>query len=82
VKSPIIIEGKAFDWHEGAEYSAKAVDSDGNVNWQAASFADPGVIACPKCKAYLWNEGLRVRCPDCGEEFDTENKKFRERLRK
>ena len=82
MKSPIIIEGKAFDWNEGAKYSADAVDADGNVNWQAASFADPGCMCCPKCKIYLWNEGLRVRCPDCGEEFDTENKKFRERMRK
>ena len=48
------------------------VDEDGNVNWRAAFSADPGVIECPGCGIFLWREGTKVECPDCGEVFFTE----------
>lgn len=74
MKSPIIIEGQVFPWSE-PNPAGEVVGADGEVNWRAAAFADPGVMQCPKCSVYLWQEGLRVRCPDCGEEFDTRNKR-------
>lgn len=80
MKHPIILEGKEFDWQEGGEYAKHVVDENGVINWRAAFFADPGVMKCPQepCGAYLWAEGLRVRCPDCGHEFDTRNKELAE----
>ena len=73
VKHPIIITGAAFDWEAGSQCASDAVDNDGNINWFAAFGADPGVMKCPntECGIYLWNEGERVRCPDCAHEFDT-----------
>lgn len=73
MKTPIIIEGCAFPWKEPNPHG-EVVDADGEVNWAAAAFADPGVMTCPACGVYLWNEGLRVRCPDCAHEWDTRNK--------
>ena len=73
MKSPIILLGNPFPWAEPNPHGSP-VDERGEVNWAAASFADPGCIQCPKCTVYLWNEGFRVRCPDCGEEFDTNNR--------
>ena len=67
----IILEGPAFDWADGARYSAKVVQPDGSVDWRAAAFADPGIMKCPGCGAYLWLEGWRVRCPECSTEWDT-----------
>lgn len=81
MKSPIILEGKPFPWNEPNPHG-EVVQEDGEVNWAAAAFADPGVMTCPNCKAYLWQEGLRVRCPDCAHEFDTSNKAFMERLKR
>lgn len=78
MKSPIILEGRAFPWSKPNPHGA-VVDESGNVNWAAAAFADPGVMKCPGCGCYLWNEGLRVRCPDCAAEFDTSNKAFTQR---
>jgi hypothetical protein len=74
MKSPIILEGTAFPWNEPNPFGSP-VDEDGQVNWRAAAFADPGVIKCPGCGEFLWNEGLRVRCPDCSAEFDTHNRR-------
>lgn len=73
MKRPIILEGKPFDWDEGKRYGAQAVDDDGNVNWMAAMFADPGVMACPGCGEHLWNEGMTAKCPDCEHEWRTPN---------
>jgi ssDNA-binding Zn-finger/Zn-ribbon topoisomerase 1 len=73
MKSPILLEGPAFDWAEGEKHGAQAVDDDGNVNWMAAMFADPGCMKCPGCSEYLWREGYRVRCPDCGHEWVTQD---------
>jgi Zn finger protein HypA/HybF involved in hydrogenase expression len=70
MKRPIILQGESFDWEKGQEYATHAVDEEGNVNWGAAMFADPGVMQCPACNAYLWKEGKRVCCPDCGHEWD------------
>ena len=69
MKHPIILEGKGFDWDKGQKASEHVMDDEGNVNWYAAFSADPGVMKCPKCGVYLWNEGTKVRCPDCGHEW-------------
>ena len=82
MKSPIILEGDPFPWDAPNPLGA-IIDAAGKVNWMAAAFADPGVMSCPKCKEYLWNEGNRVRCPDCGHEFETPNGQWqRERQEK
>lgn len=80
MKHPIIIEGNAFDFEAASEAASQAVDNDGNVCWGAAMFADPGVMTCPSCGLYLWNEGDVVRCPDCGHEWETEEAKHRKRI--
>jgi len=69
MKSPIILEGKPFNWEAGGEAMSQVVRDDGSVNWFAAAAADPGVISCPNCKEFLWREGHRVKCPDCGHEW-------------
>lgn len=71
VKHPIILEGQGFDWERGAKMQERVVTEEGRVNWAAAMFADPGVMKCPNCGCYLWNEGKKVRCPDCGHEWYT-----------
>jgi len=76
VRTAKIISGASFDWEDAQKYSGAAVDAEGNVNWMAASFADPGVTSCPKCKAYYWNEGDIVECLDCGTQWETSNGKF------
>lgn len=79
MKSPIILEGRAFPWDEPNPHGdvfGDVVDDAGEVNWAAAAFADPGVMSCPKCGEYLWAEGLRVRCPTCSAEWDTRNKEW------
>lgn len=68
MKSPIIIEGKAFPWNEPNPHG-EVIDEAGEVNWGAAFFADPGVMSCPGCHVYLWREGAHVRCPECGTEW-------------
>lgn len=70
MKRPIILEGKPFDWDAGAESLKNAVSGDGEANWGAAAFADPGVMKCPGCQEYLWREGERVRCPHCSHEWE------------
>ena len=82
MKSPIILDGPAFDWEEGKRCSDQVVDEDGEVNWYAAMGADPGVMACPGCGLYLWQEGDRVRCPDCGHEWVTGAGERRENRKK
>lgn len=72
MKAPIILEGEAFPWDK-PNPAGKVVDDDGEVNWRAASFADPGVMKCPKCAEYLWREGVRVRCPTCNNEFEVKS---------
>lgn len=62
MKSPIILEGQPFVWPKPVE----VVNEDGDVNWQAAAFADPGVMSCPHCNIFLWREGTFVECPTCG----------------
>lgn len=76
MKSPIILKGEPFLWNEPNPHG-ETVDEDGEVNWAAAAFADPGVMGCPRCAVYLWNEGDFVRCPDCGHEFETNNGKWK-----
>jgi ssDNA-binding Zn-finger/Zn-ribbon topoisomerase 1 len=70
MKNPIIISGQRFLWDE-PNPCGEVVGADGEVNWMAAAFADPGCMQCPKCGAYLWNEGDEVCCPDCGHQFVT-----------
>jgi hypothetical protein len=83
MKSPIILEGRPFDWEFGNEASkhilnedealtAEVHEEEAPINWGAAMCADPGVMKCPGCGAFLWNEGDRVRCPDCGHEWRTD----------
>jgi hypothetical protein len=71
MKNAIILSGKPFDWDEGAKMQDLVADAaaEGHVNWYAAAGADPGVMKCPGCGEYLWKEGERVRCPDCGHEW-------------
>lgn len=83
MRTPKIIQGQAFDWKEAEGYAKNAVDGEGNVNWMAASFADPGVMTCPKCGVYYWAEGNQVECLDCGHQWETANGKWlRERREK
>lgn len=70
MKSPIILEGKPFPWNE-PNPCGESVGPDGEVNWMAAAFADPGCMSCPNCNEYLWREGLLVRCPHCAHEWRT-----------
>ena len=78
-----ILTGRAFDWEAAQKHADAAVDESGNVNWLAASFADPGVTQCPKCEAFYWNEGDTVECLDCGAQWETSNGKWkRERAEK
>jgi hypothetical protein len=79
MKSPIILEGEPFPWDEPNPFGKPTEDNP--LMWAAAAWADPGVMSCPKCSVYLWNEGLRVCCPECAHEFDTSNKAFAERMR-
>lgn len=74
MKSPIILEGEPFPWDE-PNLIGPVVGADGGVNWMAAAWADPGVMRCPQCLVFLWNEGIRVRCPECGAEFNTHNRR-------
>lgn len=67
MKQPIILEGQPFDWDP--KTVEKVVNRKGDTNWRAAFSADPGVMKCPGCSIYLWREGTRVRCPDCGFEW-------------
>lgn len=71
MRRAILIEGQPFDWNEGAKALVNAVDANGEVNWRAAFNADPGVTKCTKCNEYYWAEGTKLKCPDCGNEFDT-----------
>lgn len=70
MKRPIILEGEPFDWNAGAEAAGRIVNERGYINWKAAMAADPGVMRCPGCALWLWREGERVGCPECGEEFE------------
>ncbi len=77
MRTPKILTGAAFNWKEAEKYASAAVDPDGEPNWMAASFADPGVTKCPKCEAYYWMEGDTVECLDCGTQWETANGKWR-----
>lgn len=68
MKSPIILEGHAFPWAEPNPHG-EVIDEEGEVNWAAAAFADPGCMKCPACGVFLWREGNLVRCPDCAHEW-------------
>lgn len=67
----IVLEGDRFDWEDGHKWQSKVVDEDGEINWRAAFFADPGCVSCPACNAYHWAEGTRQRCSQCGFEYPT-----------
>lgn len=69
MREPILIEGKSFDWEEAKQYQDAAVDKDGNVNYFAAAFADPGVTKCPGCEEYYWRVGTLVKCHNCATEW-------------
>lgn len=75
LRTPIIIEGRGFDWDDGKKWASQVQDSDGEINWKAAFFADPGVAQCPYCSVYYWNEGEFVQCLDCGERWHTTNRR-------
>ena len=74
MKRAIILEGRPFDWDEGAEAMKHVVNADGTINHRAAMCADPGVTKCPKCSEYFWAEGVKLRCSECGNEFYTHKK--------
>lgn len=71
MKRPEIIEGEPFDWYVGGHAAKNSVDADGNVNWKAAFYADPGVLSCPFCDESMWREGIVVKCPTCQQQFNT-----------
>lgn len=77
MRNPKILTGQSFDWQDGAKWTEKVVGANGEVNWRAASFADPGVTQCPECKAFYWNEGDTVECLDCGAQWETSNGKWK-----
>ncbi len=67
MKQPILIEGQAFDWDEGA----RLAERHGGANTiRGALFVDPGVMSCPGCDEMLWREGIRVQCPHCGHQWE------------
>ena len=78
MKSPIILEGEPFDWEAGATAADKVMNGQ-VINWGAAMAADPGIMACPGCGVFLWREGVRVKCPDCGQEWNQREKEAKER---
>ena len=71
MKRAKILEGLPFDWESGKRASDNVVGSDGNINWGAAFFADPGVTICPRCSTHFWAEGIRLECTECGAKFNT-----------
>ncbi len=66
-----IIEGHPFDWEGAKEASDHVIDAHGEVNWKAASMADPGVTSCPDCGEYHWAEGVILECGACSSHFYT-----------
>jgi hypothetical protein len=77
IRTPRIITGKPFDWESGARAAAHVVSPDGDINWMAASAADPGVTQCPKCEAWYWREGEDVECLDCGTQWNVNKRRSR-----
>ena len=71
MKQVKILEGPSFDWESGKEAMDHIVDDDGNINWRAAFYADPGIMSCPKCKEKYWREGNKVECTTCGTIWST-----------
>lgn len=69
IHHPVIIEGEPFPWHE-PNPAGEVVGPDGEVNWMAAAYADPGVMKCPNCGVYLWQEGTVVQCPKCEHQWN------------
>ncbi len=72
MKDPIILEGEPFDW-EGGVREADRITGGKGMTIRAAMHLDPGVMVCPGCFEYFWKEGIRVRCPDCGHEWEVKN---------
>lgn len=76
IHDPIVINPPNFDqkaaWGECAEASANIVHANGDVNWKAASCADPGVVGCPCCDTSHWNWGNVQRCTKCGWVYPTD----------
>lgn len=65
MREPSILSGDSFNWEEVQEIQERIVDEDGDVNWGAAFFSDPGVTCCPLCGEYYWAEGEIVQCLEC-----------------
>jgi hypothetical protein len=71
IRSVKIIEGEPFDWGETSKCHDRIAESleQGEVDWRAAFFADPGTTKCPSCDASYWYEGELVECLDCGTQW-------------
>jgi len=76
---PLVIDPPNFDqkaaWGERRDYVDKCggvVNKTGEVNWQAAHAADPGVCSCPACGAMYWCWGNVQRCRACAFEYPTD----------
>lgn len=79
MKDPIVIDPPGYDVAAGwkscqdwVEQCGGIVDENGEANMWAASGADPGVTSCPNCKEYFWAFGRKIRCSECGFEFETD----------
>jgi hypothetical protein len=68
MKHARIISGEYAD-NFSKEAADNVIDADGEINWRAAMWADPGVKSCPKCKTHYWNEAAVMECPDCLIQF-------------
>ncbi len=53
------------------EAADNVIDADGEVNWRAAFFADPGCRKCPGCGEYYWDEADVMECTteSCKRQF-------------
>lgn len=69
LRRPIILTGEPFNWEQAATLLDEALSVDGEIDWQKAMAADPGVMRCPHCQVFLWKEGTEVACPVCGFIF-------------
>ena len=76
VLDPITMEPKDLDvdaiWKDCREWQPKVVDEDGEVNWRAAHYADPGLTSCPACDQYYWNLGNLHKCRKCNFIYPTD----------
>lgn len=77
--NPIVIDPPCFDqnagWKECNEYVDKCgglTHEDGEVNWRAASGADPGCCSCPACGEMYWAWGRIQQCVKCSFQYPTD----------